>query len=125
MATPLLLQYAVCPSTNPIAGYTVPAEIIIRNGQSITISPAKTFAPVKAQPPSIKLNWNVIPGKTILKYILTIRECDGTTAKQSVATYPEYGMQVKYSDSNGSHTVTLCNIENLDITIGLYHSKAA
>jgi hypothetical protein len=128
MTTPLLLQYTVCPSTNPIAGYTIPAEIIIRNGQSIAISPAKTFAPVKAQPPSIKLNWNVIPGKTILKYILTIRECDGATAKQRVATSPEtftdaavsvsvtassspslrpleYGTPVKYSDSNGKSTV--------------------
>jgi hypothetical protein len=128
MNAPLLLQYAICPCTNPIAGYTIPAEIIIRNGQSITISPAKTFAPVKAQPPSIKLNWNVIPGKTILKYILTIRECDGATAKQSVAKCPEtfadaavsvdvtassspslrpleYGMEVKSSDTNGKSTV--------------------
>jgi hypothetical protein len=87
---PLLLQYNVCPSTIPIAGYTVPAEIIIRNGKSVSISPAKTFAPVKAQPPSIKLNWNVIPGKTILKYILTIASSGKSRAIELSNTLSTY-----------------------------------
>ena len=73
-----------------MSGYTVPAEIIIRNGQSIAISPAKTFAPVKAQPPTIKLSWNVIPGKTIFKYILTIASSGKSTAIELSNTLSTY-----------------------------------